>query len=110
MFDNLYHDEQIGVRIGDMGMETLINLSTLVALVAGLIGLYVSLRRPIDRLETSMNARFEKVDERFNKVDERFDRLERDLSEFRLETREVLARHDERIGSLERQRPQLLSR
>lgn len=75
----------------------------------------------IDRHERNVDARFEKVDkrfdkleremdERFDKVDGRFNRLERELSDFRIETRETLARHDERLAAIERQGPTLLTR
>lgn len=80
-------------------METWINL---VAVVGSAAALYFLLRRPIDKVE----SRLEVVESR---AEARFDRLEHELSEFRLETRESLARHDERLASLERHRPGLIA-
>ena len=145
-----------GCENGGMSVETWINL---IAIASGMITLYIMLRRPIEKLETKIDERFETVDERFDamdakfdaridaqdakfearfdamdakfearftkvdgqfgaqesKLDARFTRLEnkidgvhRELVEFRLEAREVLARHDERITALEAQRPRLV--
>jgi len=95
-----------------MSVETWINL---VAVVGSAITLYFLLRRPIERLETDMKERFEKVDARFEKMDARFDKMDarfddfvRDLTALRMETRESVARHDERLVAIEKQRPHLI--
>ena len=116
-----------------VSVETLINL---LAVVGSAITLYFLLRRPIDHLESKLEGRIDaleskfdrridtleskfdgridslesKNDARFSRVEEKIDGVHSELVEFRLETREVLARHDERITSLEMQRPRLQMR
>lgn len=53
-------------------------LIAMVTLGITLGGITIGMTR---RLETRMNARFEKVDERFEKVDERFEKFERSMDE-----------------------------
>lgn len=79
-------------------METWINL---VAVVGSAAALYFLLRRPVEKLE-------ERIDALEGRFDARFDRIERELVEFRIETRKTLARHDERLAALERPRPGLI--
>lgn len=76
-------------------METWINM---VAVVGSAAALYFLLRRPVEKLE-------ERIETRFDRVEAKIGDVERELVEFRIETRESLARHDERLAALERPRP-----
>lgn len=78
-----------------------VDLATLIAVVVGFgtIGtMMLAGNRRLDR-------RIERVDA---KLDAKIDSVHSELIAFRLETREALARHDERLTALERNRPGLI--
>lgn len=72
-------------------METWINL---LAVIGSAMALYFLLRKPAEKFEAKTEARFEKLEAKI-------DRVHTELTEFRIETREILTRHDVKIDNLE---------
>ncbi|MFC5338046.1 hypothetical protein [Leucobacter denitrificans] len=62
-----------------MSLETIMTIFgpiiTFVAMVGGMIALYVSLRRPIVELDKKFEKKFDQVEKRFDQIDARFDQI-----------------------------------
>ncbi|MBO1903061.1 hypothetical protein J4H92_14030 [Leucobacter weissii] len=87
-------------------------------------GVHHKLDAKIDSVHDNIDAKIDsvhdkidaKIDSVHDKIDAKINGLARELSEFRIETKDefgkihlLLARHDERLSALERQQPRLLT-
>ncbi len=64
-------------------------IAVIITMLVGGVTLYVTLRRPIEKLETKIDA------------------MSHELGEFRLDITTTVARHDERLSVIERDQPRL---